>query len=29
MAARADNLHQAFMAGDSSGIYGQYPPRLI
>lgn len=29
MAARADNQHQAFMAGDSSGIYGQYPPRLI
>lgn len=26
IAARADAQHRAFIAGDSSGIYGQYPP---
>jgi threonine/homoserine/homoserine lactone efflux protein len=26
IAARADTQNQAFMSGDPSGIYGQYPP---
>lgn len=26
VAARADAQHRAFMSGDPSGIYGQYPP---
>jgi len=26
IAARADAQHRAFMSGDPSGIYGQYPP---
>ena len=26
IAARADEQHRAFMSGDSSGIYGMYPP---
>ena len=29
LAARADHQHQAFMAGDASGVYGQYPPRTV
>lgn len=28
IAARADAEHRAFMRGDDSGIYGQYPPPL-
>jgi UPF0716 family protein affecting phage T7 exclusion len=26
LAARADQQHQQYLSGDTTGIYGQYPP---